>query len=74
MSRSGEWLPCDGRLVLVDKYPELFEALGTAFGAGVHGFRLPDYSNDSGTKFVILVRDLRLGAMIMHAGSVLEMV
>lgn len=38
------WLVCDGRTVLVAKYPELFRAIGFIYGqAGPGQFMLPDY-------------------------------
>lgn len=38
------WLVCDGRTVLVAKYPELFRAIGFIYGqAGPGKFMLPDY-------------------------------
>lgn len=38
------WLVCDGRTVLVAKYPELFRAIGFIHGqAGPGQFMLPDY-------------------------------
>jgi hypothetical protein len=38
-----QWLPCDGRSVLRSAYPELFKALGTAFGSDDSlTFKLPD--------------------------------
>ena len=38
------WLPCDGRAVKRSDYPELFEAIGTAYGEGDGSttFNLPD--------------------------------
>ena len=38
------WLVCDGRTVLVAKYPDLFRAIGFIYGqAGPGQFMLPDY-------------------------------
>lgn len=38
------WLVCDGRTVLVAKYPELFRVIGFIYGqAGPGKFMLPDY-------------------------------
>ena len=38
------WLPCNGELVQISKYPELFEAIGNTFGGNVIDgtFALPD--------------------------------
>ena len=38
------WLLCDGRSIPIDSYPELFDMIGTAWGAGENKdeFRLPD--------------------------------
>ncbi len=35
------WLPCDGRVVTRNDYPELFNVIGTAFGNGTD-VRVPD--------------------------------
>jgi microcystin-dependent protein len=41
------WRICDGRLMLRDEYPELFNVIGTTFGAGdgVTNFELPNLTN-----------------------------
>ncbi len=37
------WLPCDGRVVKIREYPDLFTVIGTAFGGnGKTTFSLPD--------------------------------
>jgi hypothetical protein len=38
------WLPCDGRALTVASHPELYRAIGTAWGGEPNGaaFRLPD--------------------------------
>ncbi|APV50543.1 hypothetical protein BWI17_13085 [Betaproteobacteria bacterium GR16-43] len=37
------WLPCDGRLVWVFEYPELFKLIGTTYGGdGQKKFGIPD--------------------------------
>lgn len=38
------WLPCNGELIQISKYPELFEAIGNIFGGNVIDgtFALPD--------------------------------
>lgn len=42
-SQPGGWQSCDGRLLPVDTYPELFQAIGTTFGGdGIVEFALPD--------------------------------
>jgi microcystin-dependent protein len=39
----GPWQTCDGRLLSTDDYPELYAAIGAAFGGdGVSTFALPD--------------------------------
>jgi microcystin-dependent protein len=35
------WLPCDGRALSADLYPELFGVLGTAYGGAAGTFHLP---------------------------------
>lgn len=38
------WVECDGRYVGVDEYPELFRAIGMAYGQSPPGtFKIPDY-------------------------------
>lgn len=40
----GGWGPCDGRLLAVSQYPDLFSVLGTQFGGdGQTTFGLPDF-------------------------------
>lgn len=42
-SLPGGYLVCDGKLVNIDDYPELFNAIGTSWGGdGMNNFRLPD--------------------------------
>lgn len=37
------WVQCDGRSLLIEIYPELFNAIGTVFGGdGVYDFSIPD--------------------------------
>lgn len=36
------WLVCDGRPMIVDSYPHLYNAIGTAFGGDGLKFNLPD--------------------------------
>jgi Phage Tail Collar Domain len=39
------WIPCDGRLLKRDDFPQLFDAIGTLHGAGdnVGTFNIPDF-------------------------------
>lgn len=37
------WMACDGRMLLVAAYPELFQALGYLYGGGGLSFGVPDY-------------------------------
>ncbi|MDN2709786.1 phage tail protein [Janthinobacterium sp. SUN118] len=37
------WMVCDGRLLGVSQYPELFATLGYLYGGANDTFRLPDY-------------------------------
>jgi tail collar domain len=37
-------LICNGALLRIADYPELFSVVGTSFGATAHHFRLPDLS------------------------------
>ena len=37
------WLFCNGRSLLISDYPELYDVIGDAFGAGEGEFNLPDY-------------------------------
>lgn len=46
------WLPCDGRVVSSERYPALFNAIGTVWGSetnitenGITYFKLPDFRN-----------------------------
>lgn len=36
------WMPCDGRTLSMDDYPELFDLIGTQYGGDGAGFALPD--------------------------------
>lgn len=38
----GDYLLCDGRSLSASAYPDLFRALGTAFGGGGGSFNVPD--------------------------------
>ena len=42
-SLPNEWLPCDGRLLRQEDFPELFETIGTSYSHNGKEFRLPDY-------------------------------
>lgn len=42
-SVEGRWLPCDGRLVPIDRYRDLYQVLGLRYGGGSTEFGLPDY-------------------------------
>lgn len=54
------WLPCDGSAVAIERYPDLYHAIGTTYGPGgkPRMFRLPDlrgrfvrgWNNGSGRK------------------------
>jgi microcystin-dependent protein len=37
------WMLCDGRLLEVEQYPELFAALGYLYGGSDNSFKIPDY-------------------------------
>lgn len=37
------WLVCDGRSLSIEDYPQLFSAIGTAYGGGEGTFNLPDF-------------------------------
>lgn len=37
------WMPCDGRTLSSQLYPELFVALGYVYGGSGNQFKLPDY-------------------------------
>jgi len=37
------WMLCDGRMLSIYLYPELFAALGYRYGGGDDHFRIPDY-------------------------------
>lgn len=37
------WAPCDGRLLKMEEYPELFEVLGYVYGGKEETFNIPDY-------------------------------
>lgn len=39
------WLICNGRMLNVEDYPELYEIIGTNFGGGEGEFRLPDFTS-----------------------------
>lgn len=39
------WMVCDGRLLNADQYPELFAALGYAYGGEDTQFNIPKLSN-----------------------------
>ena len=36
------WLECDGSLVLIADYPDLYAAIGTTYGSGTDAFGLPN--------------------------------
>lgn len=44
-----DWMLCDGRTLLIDDYPELYENMGTIHGGdGVTSFKLPNYGGRFG--------------------------
>lgn len=39
------WLICNGRMLNIEEYPELYEIIGMSFGGGEGEFRLPDFTS-----------------------------
>lgn len=40
---SADYIPCDGRELSVLEYPDLFQAIGTIYGASGANFKVPNY-------------------------------
>jgi len=56
------WMLCDGRLLDVELYPELFSALGYNYGGGDDTFSIPDYRG-------YFLRGADLGASVSPQGQ-----
>ena len=41
------WMPCDGRLLPIASYNQLYALIGNTYGQGTTDFPLPNYTNDS---------------------------
>jgi len=46
---SNYYLPCDGRTLQANSFPELYKVIGTTFGGGNGVFNLPDMRNKFST-------------------------
>jgi hypothetical protein len=80
MSINENWMLCDGRLLEIEEYPELYEVIGKKFGGSTTKFRIPYYG--ANTYLVGALQDSDLGykgstsisststASVLNGGSV----
>ena len=66
----GHWILCDGSLVNVSQYPQLFEVLGYRFGSSEDGklFRLPS-SDDAKVELMKSNSNLGTGNLFIYSDS-----
>ena len=70
MSRRA-WIPCDGRVLLVNEYPELFHVIACQWGHDGPGtFRVPDKRGDGHSIPVQVADDFKIGGHIPSVGDV----
>lgn len=51
VSEPGGWLDCDGRLLSISLYPDLFSAINYSFGGADNSFNIPDMRGRVGVGF-----------------------
>ncbi len=55
-----DWMPCDGRELLISQYAALFAIIGTRFGSkGFQTFALPNFKHpDTPIQYIICVNGI----------------